>query len=148
MPMPTAEFIDRLARCTDDVEKHGDVMHCRPYSGGALHNGSYLVTRLYETRFEDGTIAHYFVQLGAPVKVTAWYADEPPKEVGDWFKQFGFTRLDDMEFSFRLRLTYCHYCGMTNIAMSHEPKGYICCEFAGSVDDLRLEPWQTASAAA
>jgi hypothetical protein len=68
--MNVLDFIATLAR--SDLApclKHGDIIHCKPYEGGVFHGGSYITTRLFTCRFEDGTTKTYWLNVGEPLEV-------------------------------------------------------------------------------
>jgi hypothetical protein len=65
--MNTQALITSLARQTDHVERHGDVLAVRPYDGATFHDGDYLKVRLFEVTFEDGSETTFFIRMGAPL---------------------------------------------------------------------------------
>ena len=63
--------------------------------------------------------------------------------------EYGMTnfQLRSLETRFGFRMLHCPHCGTTNFAMSHHPKGSVCCEvceneYDGFVSLLGVESYE------
>jgi hypothetical protein len=65
--IPTATVITAVARQTEACRNHGDIVSMVPYDGSVMQGGQQIRVRLYETRFDDGTVKTFWMRDGIPV---------------------------------------------------------------------------------